>query len=93
MGQNFLVDPRPLERIVTTIGAAAEDRVLEIGAGLGALTELLLATGAFVHAVERDAGFIRVLTDRFKGSPHLQLIRSTRFPRHDRTPVISWLYY
>ena len=76
MGQNFLVDPKALERIALTIGARPEDRVLEIGAGLGALTEALLATGAVVHAVERDAGFLRVLTDRFKGSDRLQLIRS-----------------
>ncbi len=76
MGQNFLVDPKALERIARAIGATPEDRVLEIGAGLGALTEALLATGAVVQAVERDAGFLRVLTDRFKESDHLQLIRS-----------------
>ena len=76
LGQNFLVDPRALARIVATIGATAQDRVLEIGAGLGALTEELLTTGAVVHAVEKDAGFLRVLTDRFKESDRLQLVRS-----------------
>jgi len=76
LGQNFLVDPRILSRIVSAIGAGPQDQVLEIGAGLGALTEGLLATGASVHAVERDARFFRVLSERFIDSPNLQLIRS-----------------
>ncbi len=76
MGQNFLVDPRPLERIVQTVGASAGDKILEIGAGLGAMTQLLLATGAAVYAVEKDGKFTRVLTERFKEAANLQLIHS-----------------
>jgi len=74
MGQNFLVDPRILERIAQVIGAGAGDKLLEIGAGLGALTEALLSTGAELFAVERDAKFVQVLTDRFKESPNLKKI-------------------
>jgi len=76
MGQNFLVDPRQLERIAHTVGATAGDKVLEIGAGLGALTEQLLATGATLYAVEKDAKFTKVLGERFPDSKNLQVIHS-----------------
>ncbi len=74
MGQNFLVDPRILERIAAAVGAGPEDRVLEIGAGLGALTEQLLGSGAAVFAVEKDAGFVRALTDRLKDAQRLTIV-------------------
>ncbi len=76
MGQNFLVDPRMLARIAATVEATAGDIVLEIGAGLGALTGELLQSGATVYAVERDARFVRVLTDRFREAANLQMVRS-----------------
>ena len=76
LGQHFLVEPKVLERIAGQLQAGPGDRILEIGPGLGALTEPLLATGATVYAVERDARFVRVLTDRFKENAQLQLVRS-----------------
>jgi len=76
LGQHFLIDSKALQRIADVLQAGPDDRVLEIGAGLGALTEPLLATGAVVYAVERDSRFLRVLTDRFKASDNLQLVRS-----------------
>ena len=76
MGQHFLVDERALCRIAQELQAGPSDRVLEIGAGLGALTEQLLATGATVYAVERDRRFLQVLSGRFHDCPTLQLVRS-----------------
>lgn len=76
LGQRFLVDRNVLERIAGQLQAGPGDRVIEVGPGLGALTEPLLATGATVYAVERDSRFIQVLTDRFKNSDRLQLVRS-----------------
>ncbi len=76
LGQHFLVDPKVLARLGGQIEAKPDDRVLEIGAGLGALTEQLLQTGAVVYAVERDARFLRVLTDRFRNAANLQFVRS-----------------
>ncbi len=76
MGQNFLVDPRILARIVGALGPVPGDTVLEIGAGLGALTEGLIESGASVLAVEKDAGFFRALSDRLKGVERLQFIHS-----------------
>ena len=76
MGQCFLIDGRAIPRIAAELGAEPEDSVLEIGAGLGALTEELLKSGAVVYAVERDRKFLDVLTDRFRDNGKLQLVRS-----------------
>ena len=54
LGQNFVVDPNTVRRIVATAGVTDADTVLEIGPGLGSLTLGLLATGASVVAVEID---------------------------------------
>lgn len=76
LGQHFLIDGRALARIAGELGAGPGDRVLEIGAGLGALTQELLAGGATVYAVERDSRFLKVLTDRLRDQARLQLVRS-----------------
>lgn len=54
LGQNFVVDPNTIRRIVRAAEVTAEDTVLEIGPGLGSLTLGLLDTGARVVAVEID---------------------------------------
>ena len=64
LGQNFVVDPNTLRRIVRLAGVGEGDAVLEIGAGLGALTEALLESGARVRAVEVDPGLVDILSNR-----------------------------
>ena len=54
LGQNFVVDPNTVERIARLAGVATGDRVVEVGAGLGALTCALAGSGAQVTAVEID---------------------------------------
>lgn len=53
-GQNFVHDAGTVRRIVRDAGVTSEDRVLEVGPGLGSLTLALLETGACVSAVEID---------------------------------------
>ncbi len=53
-GQNFLVDQGVVGRIVRVAGVGAGDRALEIGPGLGILTEALVRAGAVVTAIELD---------------------------------------
>jgi len=69
-GQNFLVDPNVARRIaeLSTTGSRLGDRpnggtVVEIGAGLGALTEPLLARAARVVAIERDRDLCPILRE------------------------------
>lgn len=74
MGQNLLVDPSYLERIVTAADVKAGEHVVEVGAGLGVLTDALAGGGAEVWAFEVDAGFFRVLDERFRSRPKVHLI-------------------
>jgi len=64
-GQNFLVSPGVIRNIVEAIAPRREDRVVEIGPGLGALTEPLLARLDHLHVVEIDRDLIARLKDRF----------------------------
>ncbi len=62
LGQNFLHDGNQLRRIVAAAELDRSDKVLEIGPGLGPLTELLVAEAGEVVAIEKDERLIEVLT-------------------------------
>ena len=73
LGQHFLHDAHQLERIVAAAELTKADKVLEIGPGLGPLTELLLQKAGEVLAVEKDARMVEVLRERFSHSkPEMQ---------------------
>ncbi len=72
-GQNFLEDARVRARIVAAAGIAASDVVVEIGAGLGALTGLLADTGARVTAIERDPDLVAVLRTELGERANLEI--------------------
>lgn len=74
LGQNFLHDGNQLRRIVAAAELSPTDQVLEIGPGLGPLTELLLASGAPVLAIEKDARLATFLRERFATTPNLTLM-------------------
>ena len=61
LGQHFLSDPSTADMIIDRSGISPEDIVLEIGAGLGALTIPLARTSAKVYAVEKDHRIIELL--------------------------------
>ena len=65
LGQHWLVDVASLEAMVRAGEVSSGDEVLEVGPGLGALTELLLEAGANVTAVEFDKRLIEGLKGRF----------------------------
>ncbi len=65
LGQNFLHDGNQLRRIVDTAQLTPADKVLEIGPGLGPLTELLLEKAGEVLAIEMDARLVEFLCERF----------------------------
>lgn len=76
MGQNLLVDPIYLARIVEAAEVIPGEAIVEIGAGLGVLTAELVRRGAVVHALEVDAGFFRVLEEKFRGSSQVDPIHA-----------------
>ncbi|MFO1513721.1 MAG: 16S rRNA (adenine(1518)-N(6)/adenine(1519)-N(6))-dimethyltransferase RsmA [Verrucomicrobiota bacterium] len=65
LGQNFLHDAHQLQRIVEAAVLTKADKVLEIGPGLGPLTELLIERAGEVLAIEKDARLVAVLRERF----------------------------
>ncbi len=65
LGQNFLHDQNLANWIVKSADITAGDFVLEVGPGLGALTEFAVATGARVLAIEKDARLAEFLRKRF----------------------------
>ena len=73
LGQNFLIDRNTIDGIVAATGAGPGMRVLEIGPGLGALTHSLVASGADVVAVEKDARLGALLREALADAPNFHL--------------------
>ncbi len=74
LGQNFLHDQNQLRRIADAGEITSADQVLEIGPGLGPLTEVLLTRAGHVLAIEKDARLMPVLRERFAGAKNLELM-------------------
>ena len=62
-GQNFLIDPHVLEKIVSAAGITEDDFVVEIGPGIGTLTQYLAHAAREVCAVEIDRNLLPILED------------------------------
>jgi 16S rRNA (adenine1518-N6/adenine1519-N6)-dimethyltransferase len=75
-GQNFVVDPNTVRRIVATAGIAPDDVVLEIGPGLGSLTLGLAEAARRVVAVEIDAGFVAALREVLAGIDEVEVVHA-----------------
>jgi 16S rRNA (adenine1518-N6/adenine1519-N6)-dimethyltransferase len=73
-GQNFLSDARVLERIAELAELAPGEVAVEIGPGLGHLTEKLLETGARIVAIERDHDMVKVLGEL--AGPNLTVVEA-----------------
>lgn len=72
-GQNFLTDDRIIERIVRAVAPQDDDVVIEVGPGKGAITALLLQSGASLHALEIDRDLVALLQQRFAASSNFTL--------------------
>jgi len=76
LGQNFLIDRNILNILLEAADLSPADRVVEVGPGLGVLTEALLDRTAGVTAVEKDNRLAPYLRERFAGESRLELIHS-----------------
>jgi 16S rRNA (adenine1518-N6/adenine1519-N6)-dimethyltransferase len=83
LGQNFLHDANQLRRIVAAAELEPTDKVLEIGPGLGPLTELLLENAGEVLAIEKDKRLVEVLRGRFGDNSKLKTKNSKLNLLHD----------
>ncbi len=73
-GQNFLIDSHILEKIVEASGITKEDCVLEIGPGIGTMTQYLAESARHVLAVEIDASLIPILQDTLSPYDNVTII-------------------
>ncbi len=76
LGQNFLIDGNILDILLRHAALSPEDRVLEIGPGLGAVTGALVARVAHVTAIEKDDALYGHLRGFFADEPRLTLIHA-----------------
>lgn len=74
LGQNFLINDEVVEKIVDSADVNKEDLIIEIGPGLGNLTELLLERAGKVIAIELDDRMLKILKDRFSLYTNLDII-------------------
>ena len=103
LGQNFVIDPNTIRRIVAAARLGPGEHVLEVGPGLGSLTLGLLAAAASVTAVEVDPPLARQLPEtvrRFRpdAAPRLTVVladaaRITELPGADPTALVANLPY
>ena len=85
LGQNFLVDGNILDILIREAQLTGRERVVEVGPGLGVVTERLLECAGSVVAVEKDVRLHAWLRDRFAGHAKLELICADAV-KHDFRP-------
>ena len=73
-GQNFLIDPHVLDKIIRAAEIGPEDCVLEIGPGIGTMTQYLACAAGRVIAVEIDRALIPILEDTLDGYENVKII-------------------
>lgn len=74
LGQNFLINPHILDKIISAAEISKEDIILEVGPGTGLLTKKLAEKAGKVLAVEKDHRLIPVLQENFKNYPNVKII-------------------
>lgn len=73
-GQNFLIDDNVLEKIIDISDIGEDELIIEIGPGLGNLTQYLLEKSRYVVVVEIDKNMIEILNDRFSSRTNFCLL-------------------
>ena len=73
-GQNFLIDSHILEKIIDAAGITKEDCVLEIGPGIGTMTQYLACAAGRVTAIEIDKALIPILENTLEGYDNITIL-------------------
>ena len=73
-GQNFLIDTHVLDKIIRAADINKEDMVLEVGPGIGTMTQFLAEAAGKVAAVEIDKNLIPILNDTLAGYENVRII-------------------
>lgn len=73
-GQNFLIDTHVLEKIIASAGVTEDDFILEIGPGIGTMTQYLCESAGKVMAVEIDGNLVPVLKDTLSAYDNVMVV-------------------
>lgn len=73
LGQSFLIDVNTISKIASACRISKDDTVVEIGSGIGVLTELIANAAGHVIAVEIDSRLLKILSNQFDSSPHVEI--------------------
>jgi 16S rRNA (adenine1518-N6/adenine1519-N6)-dimethyltransferase len=88
LGQNFLIDDSVLKKIIKLSNVSNDDMVLEVGAGLGALTDQLIKKSKMVYAYELDPILYKYLEDKYVMEPFIKVINkdilNAKLPPHNK---------
>jgi 16S rRNA (adenine1518-N6/adenine1519-N6)-dimethyltransferase len=90
LGQHFVHDPNILRKIVEAAELEPEDVVVEIGAGLGSLTEPLARRAKKVYALEIDSSLADVLKDRFSETEAVEVVWADALQFNCGVPFRKW---
>lgn len=95
LDEQQLVDEEVICRLIASSGLAGGDTVLEVGPGIGNITEALLRRAEFVNCVEKNPKYLPILRERFGSHPGFEVVLgdalNVRLPRCDR--LVSNLPY
>lgn len=91
LGQNFLVEPRMLEKMIEAGEVDRETTVIEIGPGIGALTEYLARHAKQVLAFEIDQRFVKILDETLADYDNVKVIHQDILSVDFAAPEYSWL--
>lgn len=86
LGQNFLIDKNTLDKIITAADIKPDDFILEVGPGIGTLTEKLAEKAKQVIAVEKDETMIEILKETVKNFNNIEIIQGDILKRELKLP-------
>jgi 16S rRNA (adenine1518-N6/adenine1519-N6)-dimethyltransferase len=90
LGQHFVHDPNILRKVIEAASLEPEDVVVEIGAGLGSLTEPLARRVKKVYALEIDSSLADALKDRFSGGDTVEVVWADALQFDFGAPFRRW---
>ncbi|XP_061339955.1 ribosomal RNA small subunit methyltransferase, chloroplastic isoform X2 [Gastrolobium bilobum] len=91
LGQHYMLNADINEQLAGAAGVEQGDVVLEIGPGTGSLTNVLLTSGAFVLAVEKDKHMAALVNERFSSTGKLKVVTEDIVKCHVRSHMSSWV--
>ena len=91
LGQNFLIEPRMLEKMIEAGQVDADTTVIELGPGIGALTQYLAHHAKQVLAFEIDQRFVGILQETLADCDNVQVVHQDILSVDFSSPEYAWL--